>query len=79
MRLLRISRLSLVLLALGSVLLLVGCSAVESTPTPKPTAVPTPRPTVTATPKPTATPVPQPLDLVVLHTNDVQGYTEPSG
>ena len=77
MRMLRISRLSPVLLALGSVLLLVGCGVAESTPTL--TAVPTPRPTVTATPKPTATPVPQPLDLVVVHTNDVLGYTEPCG
>jgi nitrous oxide reductase accessory protein NosL len=25
------------------------------------------------------TPTPQPLDLVVLHTNDVMGYTEPCG
>ncbi|HUT15148.1 MAG TPA: hypothetical protein VMY98_02770 [Anaerolineae bacterium] len=71
MRLLRISRLSPVLLALGSVLFLVGCGVVESTPTAKPTAVPTLRPT--------ATPVPQPLDLVVVHTNDVLGYTEPCG
>ncbi len=77
MRLSRISRLSPVLLALGSVLLLVGCGVVESTLTPKPTAVPTQMPT--PTPRPTATPVPQPLDLVVVHTNDVLGYTEPCG
>jgi len=36
-------------------------------------------PEPTATPQPSPTPKPQPIDLVVLHTNDVMGHTEPCG
>jgi len=77
----RAARARLLLLVVGSALLLAGCSVVVSTPIPKPTATPTQRPTKTATPtpEPTTTPVPQPLDLAVLHTNDVLGYTDPGG
>jgi hypothetical protein len=44
-------------------------------------SVPTaaPKSTDTPTPVPTATPVPEPVDLVVLHTNDNWGETDPCG
>jgi len=71
---LRILRLVLTLLALALLPFATGCSP-QPTPTPQPTATPPP----TATPRPTPTPTPRPLDLVVLHTNDVLGYTEPCG
>lgn len=64
---------------LALALLATGCSVTEPTPAPEPTFTPTAVPTSTPTPKPTNTPTPQPLDLVVLHTNDVLGYTEPCG
>jgi len=56
-------RVLLALLTLVMALLMAGCSAPEPTPTSQPTPTPTP----------------QPIDLVVLHTNDVIGYTEPCG
>jgi len=46
-----------------AVLVLSGCGA-ESTP---------------PTPTPTLAPSPQAFDLVLLHTNDVRGFTEPCG
>ncbi len=53
------------------ILLSAGCTIAVSTPTP--------RPAPTATRKPTATAEPQPFELVLLHTNDTLGYTEPCG
>jgi hypothetical protein len=47
--------------------------------TPMPTDTATPLPTDTATPAPTATQPPAPVDLVILHTNDNWGETEPCG
>jgi hypothetical protein len=49
----------------------------EASPLPGPTSVPTPIPTLI----PTATPQPTPVSsrLVVLHTNDNWGETEPCG
>ncbi|MGB9879884.1 MAG: hypothetical protein ACPLRM_03890 [Anaerolineae bacterium] len=64
-----LGRLLLALLPVVIASLAIACSAPEPTPTPQPTA----------TPKPTPTPTPRPIDLVVLHTNDVLGYTEPCG
>jgi hypothetical protein len=43
-------------------------------------ARPTPTlPLATASPPQTDTPPPIPVDLVVMHTNDVLGYTDPCG
>lgn len=64
-------RLVPVLLAAVLILLLSGCTLAVSTPTPKPAP--------TATRKPTATTDPAPVELVILHTNDALGYTEPCG
>jgi hypothetical protein len=66
----------LMLLALALTPFATGCSP-QATATPAPTA--TPRPTRTPTPMPTPTPTPRPIDLAVVHTNDVLGYTEPCG
>lgn len=49
-----------------------------ATPLPSATPVPTPTPVPTLTPSPTPTPLP-PVQLVVLHTNDNWGETEPCG
>jgi hypothetical protein len=67
------TRLLLALMTVGAVALMGGCSS------PQPTATPRPTPTRTPVPTATPTPTPQPLDLVVLHTNDTIGYTEPCG
>ena len=77
--LLQALRLLLALGTVAAVLLVAGCSSPEPSPTPEPTPTRTPQPTSTATPLPTPTPTPQPIDLVVLHTNDTLGYTEPCG
>ena len=71
--LLRALRAVLALLTLAVSVWMAGCSNPEPTPTP------TPVPTRTPTPAPTPTPTPQPIDLVVLHTNDALGHTEPCG
>jgi len=62
--------------ALGLSALLCGCVS-SVTPTVAPT--PTPLPSATPKPSPTAHPTARPMELVVLHTNDVVGYTEPCG
>ena len=67
---------ALVCAALGLVALLDGCAA-ASTPTVAPTA--TPVPSATQRPSPTASPTLRPMELAILHTNDVMGYTEPCG
>ena len=71
-----LGRLFLAMAAMAGVFLTPGCSP-ANTPTPPPT--PTLKPTATilptATPKPTA----RPVELTILHTNDVVGYTEPCG
>lgn len=64
-------RLVQALLAATLLLLSSGCTVAVSTPTPK--IAPT------ATRKPTATAQAAPLELVILHTNDALGYTEPCG
>lgn len=57
-----------VLVALTAMgLALLGCSS------------PTPEPGAARLPVPTPTPIPQPLELIVLHTNDTLGFTEPCG
>ena len=66
----------IVLTATVGVSLAAACSP-QATPTPTPTH--TPRPTVTPLPTATPVPTPRPLELTVLHTNDVVGYTEPCG
>jgi len=66
-----IRRLILALLAAALFLPSAGCTVTVSTPT----ATPAPSPTR----KPTVTPLPQPVEIVVLHTNDALGYTEPCG
>ncbi len=71
-------RVALALLAFMVILSVVGCSP-QSTSTPQPTDTPLPTATPRPTPTPLPTPTPQPIDLVVLHTNDVVGYTEPCG
>ncbi|GAB4402571.1 MAG: hypothetical protein Kow00123_12980 [Anaerolineales bacterium] len=50
-------------LLVAAAVLLSGCGG--SAPTPAPS--------------PTATQAPQAFDLVILHTNDVRGFTEPCG
>lgn len=50
-----------------------------ATAAPTSTPVPTPSPTSTSTPLPTPTPALQAIQLVVLHTNDNWGETEPCG
>jgi len=74
---LRVLRVVLALLTLAITLLMAGCSSPEPTPTATPTRTATPVPT--STPRPTHTPTPQPINLVVLHTNDSVGYTDPCG
>ena len=70
-------------LHLASVLLALGLIVTACRPSATPTPQPTPTPQATATPKATATPAPTPtlgpLELTVLHTNDLLGYTEPCG
>ncbi len=52
-----------------------------STESPSPVPTPTPTPTVSPTQTPTVSPTPtaMPIQLVVLHTNDNWGETEPCG
>jgi 2',3'-cyclic-nucleotide 2'-phosphodiesterase (5'-nucleotidase family) len=51
-------------------------TASPTLPPPTPTASPVPRP---PTPTPAAVPSAPPFTLVIMHTNDVRGYTEPCG
>jgi hypothetical protein len=67
---------------MAALLVLSGCSSANpagplATPQPTLTRLPTRRPP--PTPAPTATPTLKPVDLVVVHSNDVMGYTEPCG
>jgi hypothetical protein len=60
-------------------LALFGCSGIMSTLTPTPTSTPTRPPTPIPTSTPTRTPTPRPIELTILYTNDIWGYSEPCG
>jgi len=63
---------SLVVVLLILCLVAVACAPGQTSYTPIPTPAGPARP-------PTATPVREPFILVIMHTNDVRGYTGPCG
>jgi PBP1b-binding outer membrane lipoprotein LpoB len=64
------------LLLLGA-LLATGCAS--GGPAASATPVPTKPPTPVPTKPPTPTESPKAFELVIVHTNDVRGYTDPCG